>query len=43
LSIIDTHLYGKYKDTLLITTEVNANSGLYSLAYAVVGDETKEN
>ncbi|XP_020247820.1 uncharacterized protein LOC109825375 [Asparagus officinalis] len=36
LSIDGTHLYGKYKGVLLVATGVDANGGLFPLAFAVV-------
>jgi len=41
LSIDGTHLHGKYKECLLIVTEVDADRGLYPLAFAVVEGETE--
>ena len=41
LSIDSTHLFEKYKDTLLIATRVDVEDGLYSLAFAVVEGETQ--
>ena len=41
LSIDGTHLHGKYKECLLIFTEVDADRGLYPLAFAVVEGETE--
>ncbi|XP_020271030.1 uncharacterized protein LOC109846216 [Asparagus officinalis] len=35
-SIDGTHLYGKYKGVLLVVTGVDANGGLFPLAFAVV-------
>jgi len=40
LSIDGTHLYEKYKRCLLIATGVDADDGLYPLAFAVVEGET---
>ena len=40
LSIDGTHLYGKYLGTLLVATGVDANQGLYPLAYAIVQTES---
>ena len=39
LSIDDTHLYGKYKDTLLIAMECDINNQLLSLAFAITKGE----
>jgi len=39
LSIDGTHLYGKYRGCLLIATGVDADGGLYPLAFAVVESE----
>ncbi|XP_020254466.1 uncharacterized protein LOC109831538 [Asparagus officinalis] len=36
LSIDGTHLYGKYKGVLLVATSVDANGGLFPLAFAVM-------
>ncbi|XP_020263435.1 uncharacterized protein LOC109839419 [Asparagus officinalis] len=36
LSIDGTHLYGKYKGVLLVATGVDANGGLFPIAFAVV-------
>ncbi|XP_020258804.1 uncharacterized protein LOC109835230 [Asparagus officinalis] len=36
LSIDGTHLYGKYKCVLLVATGVDANGGLFSLAFAIL-------
>ncbi|XP_020254285.1 uncharacterized protein LOC109831366 [Asparagus officinalis] len=43
LSIDGTHLYGKYKGVLLVTTGVDADDGLFPLAFAVVDIENTEN
>ncbi|XP_020271000.1 uncharacterized protein LOC109846189 [Asparagus officinalis] len=43
LSIDDTHLYDKYKGVLLVTTGVDANGGLFPLAFAVVDIKNTEN
>ena len=39
LSIDGTHLYGKYKGTLMIATGCNGNNRLFSLAYAIIEGE----
>ena len=39
LSIDGIHLYEKYKGCLLIVTEVDANNGLFPLAFAIVEGE----
>ncbi|XP_020249694.1 uncharacterized protein LOC109827143 [Asparagus officinalis] len=36
LSIDGTHLYGKYKGVILVATGVDANGGLFPVAFAVV-------
>lgn len=36
LSIDDTHMYGKFLGTLLVATGVDANQGLFSLAFDIV-------
>jgi len=41
LSIDGTYLYRKYKECLLIVTKVDADGGLYPLAFAVVEGETE--
>ncbi|XP_020270620.1 uncharacterized protein LOC109845760 [Asparagus officinalis] len=43
LSIDGTHLYGKYKGVLLVATGVDADGGLFPLAFAVVEVENSEN
>ncbi|XP_020262206.1 uncharacterized protein LOC109838151 [Asparagus officinalis] len=43
LSIDGTHLYGKYKGVLLVATGVDADGGLFPLAFAVVDVENTEN
>ena len=41
MSIDDTHLYGKYKDTLLIAMGCVGNNQLFPLAFTVTeGDNT---
>ncbi|XP_050258972.1 uncharacterized protein LOC126703966 [Quercus robur] len=40
ISIDGTHLYGKYKGKLLIAMAIVANNEIFSLAFAVVDDET---
>ena len=40
LSIDGTHLYGKYLGTLLVATGVDANQGLFPLAFAIVHTES---
>ena len=39
LSIDDTHLYGKYKGTLLIALECDINNQLFSLAFSITEGE----
>ncbi|XP_021749052.1 uncharacterized protein LOC110714810 [Chenopodium quinoa] len=39
LSIDETHLYGKYKGTLLVATSVDANFQVFPLAFAIVEGE----
>ncbi|XP_074306553.1 uncharacterized protein LOC141641805 [Silene latifolia] len=39
ISIDGTHLYGKYKGTLLIAMGIDANSQLFPLAFAIVESE----
>ncbi|XP_020250107.1 uncharacterized protein LOC109827508 [Asparagus officinalis] len=43
LSIDGTHLYGKYKGVLLVATGVDADGGLFPLAFVVVDVENTEN
>ncbi|XP_020266055.1 uncharacterized protein LOC109841501 [Asparagus officinalis] len=43
LSIDGTHLYSKYKGVLLVATGVDADGGLFPLAFAVVDIENTEN
>ncbi|XP_020254128.1 uncharacterized protein LOC109831204 [Asparagus officinalis] len=43
LSIDDTHLYGKYKGVLLVAIGVDADGGLFPLAFAVVDVENSKN
>ncbi|XP_020262396.1 uncharacterized protein LOC109838356 [Asparagus officinalis] len=43
LSIDGTHLYGKYKGVLLVATGVDADGGLFPLAFAMVDVENTEN
>ncbi|XP_020272023.1 uncharacterized protein LOC109847190 [Asparagus officinalis] len=43
LSIDGTHLYGKYKGVLLVATGVDADGGLFPLAFAVVDVKNTEN
>ncbi|XP_038891641.1 uncharacterized protein LOC120081033 [Benincasa hispida] len=42
LQIDGTHLYGKYEGTLLIATSVDANGHVYSIAYAIVPEESAD-
>ena len=42
LCIDGTHLYGKYEGTLLVATGVDANDGIFPLAYAIVDSESKD-
>jgi len=42
LSIDGTHLYGKYKGTLLVATGVDANYQIFPLAFALVEGESIE-
>ena len=39
LNIDGTHLYGKYKDTLMIDRDYDGNNQLFPLAFALIGDE----
>ena len=39
LSIDSTHLYGKYKDTLLISMGCDRNNQLFSLAFSITEGE----
>jgi len=41
MSIDDTYLFEKYRGALLIVTGVDADGGLYPLAFAVVEGETQ--
>jgi len=41
LSIDGTHLYGKYRGCLLIVPGVDADGGLYPLAFAVAESESE--
>ena len=34
------HLYEKFKDKILIAIEIDAENGIFSLAYAIVDEET---
>jgi len=43
LNFDGNHLYEKYKGILLIVTGVDAHSGLYLLAHAVVGGKSEAN
>jgi len=42
ISIDGTHLYGKYKGTLLVATGMDANSQIFPLAFALVEGENTE-
>ena len=42
ISIDATHLYGKYKGTLLIAMATDGNNEVYPLAFAVVENESME-
>ena len=42
LCIDGTHLYNKYKGTLLVATAVDANDQLFPLAYAIVESESTD-
>ena len=39
ISIDGTHLYGKYEEKMLITTAVDGNNQIFSLAFAIVDKE----
>ena len=39
ISIDGMHLYGKFKDKMLIATEIDAENRIFSLAYAIVDEE----
>ena len=41
LSIDGTHLYGKYRDCLLIATRVDTDGELYPLAFVIVETESE--
>ena len=43
LSVDGTHLYGKYGGVLLVATGIDANGGLYPLAFVVVSVENDAN
>ncbi|XP_020262843.1 uncharacterized protein LOC109838830 [Asparagus officinalis] len=43
LSIDGTHLYGKYKDILLVLTRIDIDDRLFHLAFIVVDVENTEN
>ena len=40
ISIDGTHLYGKFKGKILIATGIDAENGIFSLAYAIMDEET---
>ena len=40
ISINGTHLYEKFKGKMLIAIEVNAENGIYPLAYVIMDEET---
>ena len=40
ISIDGTHLYGKFKGKMLIATGIDAENGIFSLAYAIVDEGT---
>ena len=42
IQIDGTHLYGKYKGKLLITTSINANGHIFPLAFAIVEEESHD-
>ncbi|KAH1202725.1 Serine/threonine-protein phosphatase 7 long form [Glycine max] len=40
IQVVGTHLYGKYRGTLLMATSQDGNGGVFPLAFAVVEGET---
>ena len=42
MSIDGTHLYGKYKDTLLISMGYDGNNPLFPLAFAIIEGENTD-
>ena len=42
INIDDTHLYGKYKETLLIATVIDKNNQIFLIAFAIVEKENTD-
>jgi hypothetical protein len=43
ISVDDTHLYDKYEGHALISTSIDANGGLYPIAFAICDKENGDN